>query len=316
MDERSAGSMAVVLPTRDRGATPAAAIRSILEGGGPLSELVVIDQSRDDRTSVALAPFFDDDRLTLLRSLSAGLARARNEAIATCRSELVAMTDDDCEAMPGWLAALADVFASNDRIGVVFGSVLAADHDRRAGFVPVYTVHRHRVDRGRDPRGRVDGIGACMAIRRQTWAEIGGFDELLGAGARFRAADEGDFALRALAAGWYVGETPEGAVIHHGFRSPAEAEDLVRGYARGTGAMMAKHVRRRTGGASRLMSRMAWSWLRGRTHEAARLDGYPHRWMRLGAFAGGFVEGLRLAVDPVTCRFQATPPARDAEAWQ
>jgi GT2 family glycosyltransferase len=296
--------MAVFLPTRDRGATPAAAVRSILAAGGPLSEIVVIDQSRDDRTVAALAPFLDDPRLTLLRSRSAGLARARNEGFAACRSELVAMTDDDCEATPGWLAALADVFASDDRIGVVFGSVLAADYDPGVGFVPAYTVLGRRVDRGRDPRRRIDGIGACMAIRRRTWVEIGGFDEFLGAGARFRAADEGDFALRALAAGWYVGETPEGAVIHHGFRPWAEAEELVRGYARGTGAMMAKHLRRRTGGAPRLLSRMAWSWVRGRTHEAARLDGTPHRLLRLGAFAGGFAEGLRLPVDPASCRYE------------
>ena len=95
--------MAVVLPTRDRGATPVAAVRSILADGGPLSELVVIDQSRDDRTAVALAPLLGDPRLTVLRSERIGLARARNEAIGACRSELVAMTDDDCVAIPGWL---------------------------------------------------------------------------------------------------------------------------------------------------------------------------------------------------------------------
>ncbi|MGH7588013.1 MAG: glycosyltransferase family 2 protein [Gemmatimonadota bacterium] len=303
------GSMAVVLPTRDRGATPAAAVRSILSAGGPLSELVVIDQSRDNRTSAALAPFLDDPRVTVLRSRTVGLARARNEAIAACRSELVAMTDDDCVATSGWLAALADVFASDDRVGLVFGSVLPADHDPRLGFLPVYTVRARRLDRGRDPRQRIDGIGACMAVRRLTWAEIGGFDELLGAGARFQAADEGDFALRALAAGWYVGETPDGAVVHLGFRPWKEAEDLVRGYARGTGAMMAKHVRRRSGGAPRLLSRMAWSWVRGRTHEAARLGGAPYRWMRLRAFTAGFAEGLRLPVDPATCRYEPSATA-------
>ena len=304
--------MAVVLPTRDRGATPAAAVRSILAAGGPLSELVVIDQSREDRTLTALAPLLDDPRLTVLRSRTIGLARARNEAIAACRCELIAMTDDDCVATAGWLAALADVFAGEDRVGLVFGSVLSADHDPRLGFVPVYTVRSRRVDRGRDPRRRIDGIGACMAVRRRTWAEIGGFDELLGAGAPFQAADEGDFALRALAAGWYIAETPDGAVIHHGFRPWTQAEDLVRGYARGTGAMMAKHVRRRTGGASRLLSRMAWSWVRGRTHEAARLNGAPHRWMRLEAFTGGFTEGLRLPVDPATCRYRPQAAAVDA----
>lgn len=305
------GSMAVVLPTRDRGATAIAAVRSILAGGGPLSELVVIDQSRDDRTSAALAPLLGDPRLTLLRSGTVGLARARNEAIAACRSELVAMTDDDCVAIPGWLAAIADVFASEDRVGLVFGSVLSADHDPRLGFVPAYEVRQRRLERGRDARPRIDGIGACMAIRRRTWEEIGGFDELLGAGARFQAADEGDFALRALAAGWYVAETPDGAVVHHGFRAWAEAEVLVRGYARGTGAMMAKHVRRRTGGASRLLSRMAWSWIRGKTHDAARLGSAPHRWMRLEAFTGGFAEGLRLPVDPATCRYR--PPSAPVE---
>ncbi len=314
MAERPTGSMTVVLATRDRGAAPAAAVRSILKVGGPLSEIVVIDQSREDRTAAALAPFLNDPRLTYIRSRSTGLARARNEAIAACRGEFVAMTDDDCEATPGWLAGLADVFALDDAIGLVFGTVVSADHDPRLGFVPAYTVPARRLDRGQDPRRRIDGLGACMAVRRRTWTEIGGFDEMLGAGARFQAADEGDFALRALAAGWTVGESPEAVVVHHGFRPWAEAEELVRGYARGTGAMMGKHLRRRTGGARRLLSWMAWSWVRGRTHEAARLDGKLHRWMRLGAFLGGFAEGLRLPVDPTTCRYETPPLALDAGA--
>lgn len=304
MTERALPPIGVVLATRDRGALPAAALRSIHVAGDPPSEVVVIDQSRDDRTAAALAPFLDDPRVTLIRSRSVGLSRARNEGIAACRSELLAMTDDDCEVLPGWLAALAGVFASEDRIGVVFGSVRSAADEDREGFVPVYTVSALRVDRGRDPRRQIDGIGACMAIRRRTWAEIGGFDEMLGAGARFPAGDEGDFAVRALAAGWAVAETPDAAVIHRGFRPWPEARDLVGAYARGTGAMMAKHVRRRTGGATRLLTRMAWSWVRGGTHEAARLDGAPHRRMRLQAFARGFAEGLRLPIDPETCRYR------------
>jgi GT2 family glycosyltransferase len=147
-----------------------------------------------------------------------------------------------------------------------------------------------------------------MGVRRAVWQALGGFDEALGAGGRFRAADDGDFAIRAQAAGYFVYETPELWVTHHGLRSKAEALDLARAYAFGTGAMMAKHVRCRTPFALRLLGGMAWNWLRGGIHPAARIDEGLHRRLRLAAFVQGLAAGARAPIDPAACCFLAPGP--------
>ena len=107
----------------------------------------------------------------------------------------------------------------------------------------------------------------------------------------------------ALAAGWYVLETPDVWVVHHGFRTHREGRELVQGYAYGTGAMIAKHVRCRTPKAGLLLARMAWRWTRGSVHGAARLAGNRHRWLRLNAFVRGFLVGFAAPLDPGTRRF-------------
>jgi GT2 family glycosyltransferase len=279
----------VVIATRNRNASVARTIASLLEGTERPHDIVVVDQSDDDRTAAAVEPFAEDVRY--LRSRTTGLARAHNVAIAEARTELIAVTDDDCEVSRDWLAAIPGAFACDPRIALVFGGVLPMPHDPAMGFVPGYVREEAFLARSLADKARIDGMGACMALRRRIWMELGGFDERFGAGGPFHAADEGEFALRALEAGWFVYETPAVSVLHRGLRGRMEAHALVHRYAYGTGAMMAKHVRARTPYTKRLLGTMAWRWARGRTHSAVRIGGGRHRLLRLDGFVRGFVAG-------------------------
>lgn len=288
----SAPAVTVVVATRGRGDSVVRTLRSVGTNRSVPYEVVVLDQSADEATATAVTPHLVDARIRYVRSTSVGLARARNLAIATATTELIGLTDDDCEVPPDWLDGLLDAFATDARIGVVFGNVMPAEHDRRAGFVPSYV--RATPFLARSPRDKAgsDGMGACMALRRSLWERLGGFDERFGAGARFRAADEGELAMRALAAGWLVYETPALRVVHHGFRDRGAGRELVHAYTYGAGAMMATHLRRRTPQAGRLLATMAWRWASGRVHDAVRLGGGRHRVLRLRAFTQGFVAGV------------------------
>ena len=286
-----ADGVTVVIATRDRGASIACALASLAAGSRAADAVVIVDQSRDDRTAAAVRPFLHDACIRYLRSPTAGLARAHNVAIAEVATELVAITDDDCEVSADWLAQIVRAFAREPRVGLVFGSVLPVAHDPALGFVPGYRRTQAVLARTLRDRAEIDGMGACMALRRRVWADLRGFDERFGAGGPFRAANEGEFAWRALHAGWWVYETPDVSVLHRGVRSRREARTLVRGYAYGTGAMMAKHVRAGTPYAPRLLGTMAWRWLRGRVHGAVRIGGGRHRLLRLGGFVRGFATG-------------------------
>ncbi len=187
-----------VIATRDRGKAIDAAAQSILANRHPALRLVVVDQSRDDASESALLGLRSDPRLTYLRSDTIGLSRARNIGLRLAETELVAFTDDDCEVSHDWLQKLQSVFEQHPEVAVVFCSVRPGPHDQTVGFIPSYECRGTRVIHTIAEKPRARGIGAGMAVRRQPVLVLGGFDEQLGAGARFPAGEDGDIAVRSL----------------------------------------------------------------------------------------------------------------------
>ncbi len=312
MSEPAGPTVTVVMVTRDRPETAPRAVRSLLANREPAFELVIVDQSKGAATETALAAFLADPRVRYRRSARQGLAAGRNEGIAHGLGRIIAMTDDDCEVPADWVARMDAVVASDARIALVFGNVLPGPHDAEAGYVPAYVRTEPVVAECMSQKHLIDGMGACMGLTRAAWSALGGFDEQLGPGAAFQAADDGDIAIRALAAGWCVLETPEVWVVHHGFRAHAEGSTLIGQYAFGAGAAIAKHLRCRTPYAPKLLADMAFRWSRGHVHPASRIGRRRHRLLRLVSFARGFAAGARAPLDRGTRRFVAPPRAAGA----
>src|SRR5262245_7756522 len=108
-------SLAAVVTTRNRGARCVAAVESILSGTLRPAELIVIDQSADTRGEVACRPFESAAGFRYCRVETVGISRARNAGIGLSHCDLVAFTDDDCEASRDWLAGIADGFERDAR---------------------------------------------------------------------------------------------------------------------------------------------------------------------------------------------------------
>lgn len=299
------GRVSAVIATCNRGAAVERAVQSILANEPPVLEVIVVDQSDDDSTEAALRPLLAaTDVLRYRRLPQPGLSRARNEAIRETAGDYIAITDDDCEVPRDWAERVVEALESDERIAIVFGNVLPAPFDAAAGFIPGYVRDDLFLADEPGKKAGIDGIGACMALRRSAWERLGGFDEMLGPGGAFPGGDEGDFAIRALANGWCVLETPNLSVEHHGFRTLDQAFDCMGTYARGTGAMMAKHVRCRTPHARRLLGAMAFRWSRGGVHQTAAIGDRRYRLRRLHAFATGFAEGARAPLDRAAVLFK------------
>jgi glycosyltransferase involved in cell wall biosynthesis len=294
VNELAVGRFAVILATRNRAQDAVRAVRSILASQMPF-QLTVIDQSDGALTREALTSFASDRRMTVLKSTRIGLSRARNIGWRTTSAELLAFTDDDCETCPGWLEGLATALARDERVGVVFGAVRAPDYDRSSGFVMAYIPQRFRIIRNIREKAHVGGVGACMAIRRSLLTALGGFDEELGAGARFYSAEDIDIAVRALLAGFYVCETPDAAVYHYGFRNWDVRDRVLHGYMVGVGAANAKMLRMGKGQALRPITALAWRWLT--KHPIVDLNHLPPRLARLRSFLVGFRAGFAASLD-------------------
>jgi hypothetical protein len=129
----------------------------------PSCGIVVVDQSDDDRTTT-LAPFLADGRIGITER-GRGIATARSVGVAEAATELIAMTDDDCEVASDWPTRSTAPSGSTrrHRLGNVRRRTIGA------GFVPAYMTDGPCSPgaSGQEPRR---GTGA--AIRRR-WRASG-----------------------------------------------------------------------------------------------------------------------------------------------
>jgi GT2 family glycosyltransferase len=235
--------ISAVVPTRNRPdhAVPCAA--SILINAGDEFELLVVDQSDNDATECALAAYASDRRFRYIRSSSRGASAARNVGIEQSTAPIIAFTDDDCRVSIDWLHQVRTLFDREPDAALVFGKVSIPEELKGMGFAAEFEPHQRAYYREFPPADVAWGLGANMIARRSLFERLGTFDPLLGPGSPFRAGEEYDLAIRALAAGYKVVNAAEIAVLHLGIRAGDEASKLMRGYGRAVGATLAKHAR-------------------------------------------------------------------------
>lgn len=290
----------VVLSTRDRAGVIRHAVRTILENDHPDFEVVIVDQSDDRLTEDSLDGLLRDPRVRYLRSATRGRSAGLNAGIREAGGALILLTDDDCSVPGDWIQRFEAAFAVDDKIGIVFGNVLPAPQDHATGCIPAYIRHGPFLARGIRDKHRVEGVGACMAVRQSVWQSLGGFDEMLGAGSRFQAGEDGDLVIRALFAGHWIYETPAVSVTHHGHRSWEQLPALIHNYWLGTGAMMVKSFKMAPWRILPLLLRLAGKWAIGRSSVGASLGPRQRRLRKLWSFGTGFVAGATLLVDEAT----------------
>jgi glycosyltransferase involved in cell wall biosynthesis len=248
--------LAVVIPTRNRGGEAAETVRAVLRD--PLDfELVVVDQSTDDRTFEALKELQSEPRLRVIRSTESGASNARNAGVAATSAPIIAFTDDDCRPAPGWASCMLSIFDSDPDAALVFGRVHLPPKQNEDDYAPSFEP-KVRLQQGSVPLPSDDlGIGANFGIRREVLASLGGFDPLLGPGAPvFRGAEETDLLIRGIYRGLRVINAVECDVLHLGVRTGADVRPLHMQYQFAVGAAFGKHAR--LGGASAIWDAARW----------------------------------------------------------
>ncbi|HEX6241986.1 MAG TPA: hypothetical protein VFZ61_13850, partial [Polyangiales bacterium] len=136
------------------------------------------------------------------------------------------------------------VFTADPSAAVVCGRVVVPVELHDKGFTESFEPHVREWQGSYPPFGQDWGITANLALRRQVIQRVGNFDPMLGAGAPLRSGGEPDLLFRVLRAGLKIVNAREVVVEHLGVRAHGEeSRKLMRGYGKGTGAALFKHVR-------------------------------------------------------------------------
>ena len=184
---------------------------------GPVAEVIVL---ANGTPANALEPLTSRDDIVLVRSaVNHGFGGGCNWAARFALGRRLVFVNDDAIVTPGWLIALDAAIDDDSRIGVAGSRVLLRDGRLQEAGDVIWrdgsTSHLGRGLPGDDPamlnRRDVDYVSFCSAmVRRETWDEVGGFDE------RYFPAyyEDADFCLTARTRGWRVVCEAASVVIH------------------------------------------------------------------------------------------------------
>ena len=232
----TASDVTIVIPTRDRPERLAACLEAIADLDPPPGGVVVVDSASRDGGAVAAVV---GEHGRLVRCPLPGASRARNAGWEQATTAIVAFIDDDVRVAADWAGRIAEPFA-DPSVVLVTGSVRAGDQLGHEGAVAV----TDDVPDGAFDLSTMGNVGASanMAVRREALARSTGFDPLLGAGARFRAAEDLDLFDRLLEHG--SGRHAASAVgMHDQWRSRRQLLRLELDYGMGYGVRLSKVVR-------------------------------------------------------------------------
>jgi glycosyltransferase involved in cell wall biosynthesis len=203
-------ALSVVMPARDAAPTIEHQLAALAdqELGEPWELVVVVDpRTSDDTVTIAHSWVARLPALSVVMAGGPGASRCRNEGVANSAGAAVAFCDADDVVSKRWLAGLRDALQDAE---LATGPIELA----RLNPPRLYSWRRSAGWAGPLPRwlGFLAPVMACnMAVRRETFNSVEGFDESLSTGEDF------DFAWRAQLSGATVGFS-EDATVHRRLR--------------------------------------------------------------------------------------------------
>lgn len=195
-------------------------------------ETIVVDNASADGSAVMVQQEFPAVQL-IVNAQNRGYAAANNQGLRAARGRYVLLLNPDTVILDDALANLVRFLDEHPRAGAVGGRLVNADGSFQHGAFrfPTLTMTlldffpRHRLLdsalNGRYPRAWYDHafpidhpLGACLAVRRETLAQVGLLDEGF-----FMYCEEVDWCQRIKRAGWEIWYVPDAPVIHYAAQS-------------------------------------------------------------------------------------------------
>lgn len=219
----------VIIATRDRPSELYALLTSLSRGTFKDLEVIVVSQGK--KITYGSIPEEISNNTTLIHMTHVGLSRARNIGLRYAKGEICYFPDDDALIPPDMLQYVYDWFLKHPTYDGLIGSFSDTmqpnpRHDKAPGEINLLNLWRRH-------------SSTALFLKRKIFDNINGFDELLGLGAPFPAAEETDLIIRALLQGFRLYYDPSLVVFHK-----LKTSDSMRvyGHALAEGALLSKHL--------------------------------------------------------------------------
>lgn len=222
MIEKPSLTVSVLIPTWRRPDSLARGLEALRRQRRLPDELILVVREDDAETRGLLDGIELPFPLEVVTPAANGVVAALNSGFDRAGGEVIAITDDDTEPLPDWLARIEEHFAADPKLGALGGRdrvVGTADAGPGDPSLPVGQVRwfgrvtgYHHLGAG--PPRQVDIVkGADMAVRRAALADKRLDTALRGSGAEHHW--EIDLSLAIQARGWTLLYDPAVEVLHH-----------------------------------------------------------------------------------------------------
>ncbi|MBI2515748.1 MAG: glycosyltransferase family 2 protein [Opitutae bacterium] len=184
---------------------------------GLAHEIIFVDDGSTDGTREWLATLSAPCR-AILNERNLGFAGTCNRGAAAASGELLFFLNNDLILLPGWYEPMRRI-ATRDRKAALVGNVQVSAATGVIDHTGIFFDHKGKPqhDASRSWLSRLLGrrevpaiTGACFAIRRAVWHELGAFDEGF-----INGGEDIDLCLRARAAGRRNYVSLRSVVRHH-----------------------------------------------------------------------------------------------------
>jgi len=222
--------VSVVMVTYGNWPLVRSALEKLAERTAPAYEVVVVDSASPDETADRLRGEVDGATL-LLSSENLGFGGGSNAGAERTRGRFLCFLNPDAMVEPGWLEPLLEVLENDASAGAVVPMLLNPDGTiQEAGSVidsvgwPLAFGRGERADTlAHRFRREVDyGSAACVLVRRDAFAEAGGFDPAYGIG----YFEDVDLSFKLKERGLKTIYEPRSRVVHelHGSGTSKQAQ--------------------------------------------------------------------------------------------
>jgi len=226
--------VSLIIPTKDKVELVSRCVQGILENTSYRNvEVIIVDnRSEEQETFDFFKEVSCDPRVVIHRDDGPfNFSRLNNDAVKIAKGEILGFLNNDLEVIePDWLAEMV-VHAVRPRVGAVGARLLYPNGLLQHGGVVLgiggVAGHNHKgilrhdpgyFNRAILPQNLSAVTAACMLVRKEVFAEVGGFEE----GALAVAFNDVDICLKIRSKGYLVTYTPYAELYHH--------ESASRGY--------------------------------------------------------------------------------------